>query len=100
MRSTVPHGRGSTTSCPLSSSVAESLLCPTIVNGVMPSSGPANHPSQLEFLGGRVHRTVAMIDQEMIAWMVSVVMAPSIDATGVGSPPLVCSCAGIGGADV
>jgi hypothetical protein len=52
VRSAVPLVRGSTAGDPLScSSVAGVLTSPATVNGVMPSSGPANRPRSTCFLG-------------------------------------------------
>jgi hypothetical protein len=51
VRLVVPYVRGSTAGDPLSSSVAEVLLGPTTVNGVMPSGSPANRPRSTCDLG-------------------------------------------------
>jgi hypothetical protein len=51
VRSTVPRVRGSTVGEPLSSSVVGVLLNPAIMNGVVPSSGPANRPTLTCVLG-------------------------------------------------
>jgi hypothetical protein len=64
----------------------------------MPSGGPAS--SELVFLGCSSHRTVAAVARAAAAWVILVVMAPSIGTVGVGSLPSVHSCGGISGADV
>jgi hypothetical protein len=101
VRSAISLVRGSTTGDPLSySSVSGILTSSTTVNGVMPSSGPANRPRSTCDLGCRVHRTVAAAARAMMARVILVVMAPWAGTVGAVSSPLVRSSGGVGNTDV